>query len=171
MVNTGWELGEESGETGLRAADVECLISAVMHGAMANGTTANRIRSIFSRVRPIFGADVEYQVHLGIRLDRDPAPLLLDRMWYGEVYDQIEPRPIATFQRMMDDHAFAMRARVERVRRTPHRAYTSTMNELIGEVKADEIRRKVLGPLGFHDAMISDFMSSPDRMITLHTVR
>lgn len=164
-------LGETNGETTLPAADMDCLMGAVMHGVMSNGTSAARIRSILARVRPVFGADTEYQVHLGIRLDRDPAPLLLDRLWFGEVYDQIEPRPISIFQQFMDDHGITMKARVDRARRMPHRACTFTLEEMLGEARATEIRQRILRPNGFHDVLVTDWMSSPDRLVTLHTVR
>jgi hypothetical protein len=142
-----------------------------MRGVMSSGTTETRIRSILAGARQMFGADTEFQLHLTTRLDRDPAPLLLDRMWFGEVYDMIEPRPAGIFQRHMDEHADALKSRVARARTAPYTAFTNTMSELIGEESAQRIRTLFLAPFGFRDVLLSDLMSSSDRLLIMHTVR
>lgn len=153
------------------AESAERLIGAAMLGATSPGTVESRVRSIFECARPLYRADVEFQIHLFIRLDRDPAPLLLDRIWYGPVYDRIEPRPMAYFQKNVDENSFALKTRVGRARRAPQRAHTNTMAEMIGEEAARRVRDMILKPAGFADVLLSDWMSSPDRLLTLHTVR
>lgn len=172
MSHAGNELRTDSDDILIRAIDAERLVAAVMYGAMAGGTTASRIRATFERVQPLFGSDAEFQIYLGIRLDRKPAPLLLDRIWFGEVYDRIEPRPIGSIQSMVDTYCSAIQLRIDRARRSREHPCTCVVADLYEPEKFEtEVRQKILAPLGFANAIISDWISSKDRMLTLHVLR
>lgn len=159
-------------ETGplVRAADAERVLSAVMKGAFAPGTAEKRIRGVFADVRPVFGSDTEFHVYLATHLDRDPAPLLLDRIWYGEVYEEIEPRNTRQVQAQIDQYGASVRQRVALARRSRNTPITRTMDAVFGD-DIDTLTRRVFEPLGFRHVLISDWISSDDRFLVLHILR
>lgn len=162
----------EPGANVVPVKDAELLVAGVVRGLLMHGTMAQRIRGVFEAVAPLFGEGVEFQIYLGIRLDRDPAPLLLDRIWFGEVYDRIEPRPLSEIQRLIDASCESIRWRVPRARLHRGTPMTAIVSEMFSqEYFRSSVQPALLSPLGFVDCVTSDCVSSDDRLITLHVLR
>lgn len=86
----------------VRLRDASEMIDALTEAGEAEAPRKAKLKSLLARLGGVVGADLDFHVLLLGDLDRQPAPLVLDRVTHGGTFDLIEPRPAAEVQELLD---------------------------------------------------------------------
>jgi DNA-binding CsgD family transcriptional regulator len=156
----------------IRLGQANSLVEALNQASELDGVAHDKVRLLLQAGAAMFGPSTDCQVLLYSQLQRRPAPKLADRVWWGPVFEQIEPRGLGEVQRLLDlcgPGLYPSVPEAARNSRTPvviHFAEDSDPEWYQQTYVPD-----VMEPKGWSDTLTALWSASPKRVVSLNVFR
>jgi hypothetical protein len=163
--------GSDDPELFLTMAQAERFARAVALVHSGVGPTRLRLRAFLLDLADLVGPGVEFSIYLFAQVTRQPVPLIIDNITAGPTYTKLGTRPTAQVQKIADISAHAVHRRLPELLRALRTPMTYVHSQNVDPAWYEEIGlQKILRPLGFEDAVVSDWITPEARGLTLHVL-
>jgi DNA-binding CsgD family transcriptional regulator len=156
----------------IRIREAGEIVSALSEIVQTDEPSTAKVRAMLRVGSQLFGPTTDAQVLLYTQLTRRPAPKLADRVWWGPVFEQIEPRGLDEVQALLDLCGPAMYPHVpESARHTGRPVVIHFAEDCDPDWYNNTYARRVMDPKGWSDTLTALWSASPQRVISLNVFR